>query len=292
MKQTLIFIMLSLGFSSCYTVGKLIVGLPDRKVGPLTFTDIDRDYHFVFPDTSEMPYYRQLRQEYHLNEVIKDSRTDREKALAILSWTNQQWEHNGSNQPSKSDAITILKEAQSGMKFRCVEYGIVSTDALLAVGMKARVLGLETRDVETVKSSAGHVLAEVWLREENKWAMIDGQFNVMPILNGVPLNAVEFQRAIIEKQDFKLVNSQGEVSAKTKRSYLNFVPPYLYYFDVEFDMRQNIAKADLHKEDGKTSLMLVPVGANNPTVFQRKYPMNRHVYTHSLQSFYAQPNKL
>lgn len=289
MKQTLIFIMLSLGFSSCYTVGKLLVGLPDRKVGPLTFTDIDRDYHFVFPDTSEMPYYRQLRQEHHLNEVIKDSRTDREKALAILSWTHQQWKHNGSNQPSKSDAITILKEAQSGMKFRCVEYGIVSTDALLAVGMKARVLGLETRDVETVKSSAGHVLAEVWLREENKWAMIDGQFNVMPILNGVPLNAVEFQRAIIDKKDFKLVNSQGEVSAKAKRSYLNFVPPYLYYFDVEFDMRQNIAKADLHKEDGKTSLMLVPVGANNPTVFQRKYPMNRHVYTHSLQSFYAQP---
>jgi hypothetical protein len=37
---------------------------------------------------------------------------------------------------------------------------VCSIAALLAVGLKARQLGLKTRDVETTKMGAGHVLSD------------------------------------------------------------------------------------------------------------------------------------
>ena len=99
-----------------------------------------------------------------------------------------------------------MKEARGGKKFRCVEYGIVASTALQSLNFKARVLGLKTADVETKKYGAGHVLAEVWMPQFNKWVLIDGQFNLMPILENVPLNAVEFQQAISENKNYKLID--------------------------------------------------------------------------------------
>ena len=135
-------------------------------------------------------------------KLIENKIEDIDKVLSVLNWTHNQWRHNGSNEPSKNDALTILKEARGGKKFRCVEYGIVASTALQSLNFKARVLGLKTADVETKKYGAGHVLAEVWMPQFNKWVLIDGQFNLMPILENVPLNAVEFQQAISENKNY------------------------------------------------------------------------------------------
>ena len=62
--------------------------------------------------------------------------------------------------------------------------------------MPSRVLGLKRRDVETAKSGAGHVVAEVWLDQFNKWVFVDGQCGAIPEKDGCPLNAVEFQKSI------------------------------------------------------------------------------------------------
>src|SRR5688572_14288990 len=94
-------------------------------------------------------FLKQLRTEYDLDEVIKGAKTDTEKALKIMNWVHNQWKHNGSNQPTKSDALTILQEAKEGKMFRCVEYGIVTASALNAIGLRSRVLALKTKDVET-----------------------------------------------------------------------------------------------------------------------------------------------
>jgi len=209
--------------------------------------------------------------------------------LTLLDWTHKQWEHNGSNEPSKSDALTILKEVKEGKKYRCVEYGIVVSQALLAVGKKARVVGLKTRDVETCKVAAGHVLAEVWLEGHQKWALIDGQMNVMPMLNNMPLNSVELQAAIIDKKPVQFMNINGVVSESKAENYIDFVAPYLYYFDIKFDNRPMIDPKQRIKVNGKRVLMLVPVGAKNPTVFQRENPIDYCEYTNSLNDFYAVP---
>ncbi len=247
------------------------------------------DLVFKYSDTLDNAYLRQLRNDYQLVQLIEDKVEDLDKVLTVLNWTHNQWRHNGSNEPSKYDALTILKEARGGKKFRCVEYGIVSSTALQSLNFKARVLGLMTAEVETKKYGAGHVLAEVWMPQFNKWVLIDGQFNLMPILENVPLNAVEFQQAISENKKFKLINLNGEVSMKKRKSYLSFISDYLYYIDTKFDNR-NVPSNERVLYQGKPSLMLVPLGAKKPSVFQVKYPINYVVYTNSIADFYQKPN--
>jgi Transglutaminase-like superfamily len=289
--KSVLFVLL---FSSCRNTYHILFGGPSTKVHPVAFNETDKmdKIRFQFPDTAGNIYMRRLRTENRLLDLIQSKVDDKDKALALLNWTHQQWEHNGGNEPSHSDALTILKEARAGKKFRCVEYGIVSTSALFSVGMKARVLGIKTKDVETAKTSAGHVLAEVWLSDIKKWALIDGQFNAMPTLEGVPLNAVEFQKAITDKKPFKLINSGGELSAKATRDYLKFVRVYLYYFNTSFDVNygnSNDPDAIRYKIENKSSLMLVPMGAKNPVVFQRKWPMDYLIYTNNVKDFYDEP---
>lgn len=250
--------------------------------------NFNQEIKFAFPDTLNNLHLRQLRVENNLFDIIKNFNNDKDKVLSVLNWTHQQWKHNGSNEPSKNDALTILKEAKEGKNFRCVEYGIVSANALQSLGYKARVLALKTKEVETTNSGAGHVLAEVWIPDFNKWALIDGQFNIMPVLNGIPLNAIEFQEAFATKKNYKLIDINGKVSKKRRNNYLSFIYQYLYHLDVKFDNR-NVNKEEQLKYKGKTSLMLVPINAKNPEFFQKVHKIDYVYYTNSIKDFYQKP---
>ncbi|RYY66530.1 MAG: transglutaminase domain-containing protein [Chitinophagaceae bacterium] len=240
---------------------------------------------FWYEQGTANPFLEQLRSSYALNDLVRNVGSDSARALRILKWTHDQWSHNGSNEPSKPDALTILREARGGKQFRCVEYGIVAASALNAVGLPARVLALKTKDVETTASGAGHVLLEVYLSDLKKWVLMDGQWDAMPVLNGVPLNAVEFQQAIARNYDALQIRS---LSGTDKEAYASWIFPYLYYFDVKFDNREGPGRK-LATQGGKPSLMLVPEGAKEPTVFQKEWPINNVVYTHSAADFYAAP---
>jgi hypothetical protein len=272
-------------FSSC----SVLHILPSKKVHRIEYDTVavNRDIYFAYPDTTNDIFLRRLRTENGLLDVVKNAKNDTERALLLMEWTHRQWEHNGSNTPSKPDALTILAEARQGKQFRCVEYGTVLSSTLLSVGIKARQVGLQTKDVEKTRVAAGHVLAEVWLADLGKWAMIDGQFNLMPTLNGVPLNAVELQKAIVQQLPFEFINAAGVADVKLRKRYLNFIPHYLYFINTSFDKRT--APEKRLGFDGKNNLMLVPKGSQPPTVFQRKSPMNYLYYTTSIRDFYAQP---
>jgi hypothetical protein len=242
-------------------------------------------YTFLYEQNQQNGYLQTLREKYELDKVVAGAANDTEKALRIVNWVHQQWQHNGSNEPSKSDALTILEEAEQGKSFRCVEYGIVTTAALNAIGLPARTMGLKMKDVETIEYGAGHVVLEVYLKDINKWVMLDGQFDAMPVLNNVPLNAVEFQQAIANNYDALEIRS---LSGTSKSHYVTWVYPYLYYFDVRFDNREGLALK--HETiDSKSHLMLVPIGSKLPRVFQVKYPMDMYKYTNSLTDFYESP---
>ena len=242
-------------------------------------------YTLLYEQNEQNAYLQLMRKQYKLDEVVAGATNDTDKALRMMHWVHKQWKHDGSNEPKKSDAISILEEVKEGKRFRCVEYGIVTTAALNAIGLPARTMGLKMKDVETIESGAGHVLLEVFLPDLNKWVMLDAQFDAMPVLHNVPLNAVEFQQAIAS--NYKALEIKS-LSGTSKAAYVNWVYPYLYYFDVRFDNREGV---DITREtvDSKASLMLVPYGAKLPKVFQVKYPMDRYKYTHSLPDFYEAP---
>ena len=244
------------------------------------------DINFWYDQNDHNEYLKLLRSKYPIDNLIKEARTDMEKTFKILNWVHNQWQHNGDNEPSKNDAISILEEAKEGKNFRCVEYGIVAAACLNAIGLNSRMLALKTKDVETTEYGAGHVATEVFLNDLKKWVFIDGQFDAMPVLNDTPLNAVEFQKAITENFDQLEIKTSSDIP---KSIYTNWIYPYLYYFDVKFDNREGIDNKQ--SIDGKSSLMLVPLGAKSPTIFQIRYPMDYFKYTHSLEDFYAQPDK-
>lgn len=245
----------------------------------------DEKLMFSYEQNINNAYLNRLRSLYPIDSLVKGAKTDTEKALKILHWVHNQWKHNGMNEPLKRDAISILEEVKAGKNFRCVEYGIVTTACLNSIGLRARVLGLRTSDVETRRGGAGHVLLEVYLNDLQKWALLDGQWDAMPVLNNVPLNAVEFQKAIVENyNDLEIRTSSGT----SKRYYINWIYPYLFYFEVPFDNREG-TKPNLMMVEGKTKLMLVPSGEKNPAVFQRISIIDNCLYSNSINDFYASP---
>lgn len=243
-------------------------------------------FKFTYEQNDTNAYLDLLRSKYPIDSLVSDAKNDTEKAQRIVYWVHSQWQHNGSNNPKKNDAVSILEEAKEGKNFRCVEYGIVSTACLNAAGLKARVLALKSKDVETRQYGAGHVLLEVYLNDLQKWALADGQWDAMPVLNGIPLNAVEFQQAIAENyNEIEIKTSSGT----SKRFYINWIYPYLHYFDISFDNREG-ANLDKMKIDGKKCLMLVPPGEKNPVLFQITKKIDYCLYTNSLKDFYAPPS--
>jgi hypothetical protein len=286
-KNFVLLTLIALLSSSCAVLHRY----PSEKITALSFEQTQRNnkFQFTYPDAQTDTNLQRLQTNYHFDEVVKNAKSEQEKVLIMLNWVRGRWEHNGWNDAKTNNACMILERAEKGEKFRCVEYGIVLKNALLAVGLKARALGLMTRDVEITKVGAGHVLSEVWLKDKQKWALVDAQFNAMPVLDGIPLNAVELQAAIIQKKDFRFVNIKGELTPEERKKYMAFIPHYLYYSSINFDQR-TLPRDKILKIDGKVALMLVPEGAKNPTVFQRKYPINYLLYTTSIADFYAAPN--
>lgn len=233
---------------------------------------------FVWSRPSD-PYLASLRDSLKLDALVAEGDTDYQKVQKITAWVYGLWAHNGSNTPSKNDPLTIVSEARKGSRFRCVEYSIVLAGALNAVGIKARRLGLKTRDVETRRSGAGHVVTEAYLADEGRWIMADGQFGLIPTLQGRPINAVELQAALAEGAAGLDVHAGSGA-----QGWFGFVGPYLHYFDVRYDNRFSSPMPVGRK------LMLVPLGEKEPRIFQRNDPIDDADYTRSLAEFYPKPS--
>ena len=275
----------------CRPYARLTNQLPNNKLHPVEYQQNTEllNFTFLYSDPERTSYLQEFANKYQLDALVADHSNDLDKIKALLHWTHQQWKHNGSNRPTKSDAISIVEEAKTGKQFRCVEYGFVSAAALNSVGLPARTLGLKTQDVEVVKYGAGHVAAEVYSPTLKKWIFVDGQFDVIPMLNDTPLNAAELYQAIQTKSPgLKLVRMGEPIPAKEQKAYLEFVGKYLFYLDVKFDNRYGSAADPKFTYQNKTIAMLVPLHAKQPTIFQRSGTIEA-VYTNSLGDFYQAP---
>ncbi len=152
---------------------------------------------------------------------------------------------------------------------------------------------MKRSDVEIAESGAGHVAAEVWLEQFNKWVFVDGQWGVIPELRGTPLNAVEFQNALAENPDEVVLRSVNEELDKDR--YFDWVYPYLFYFDFNENDRFFGKSDENGNQQGTTrrrKIMLVPGGAAKPKVFQRKTPIKVDLYISNPVTFYPRiPNE-
>ena len=256
----------------------------DPTILRLAFDTVGQDgYALNYSDVSDEAHLVALREAYALDTLVKDSATDLETLLAVQNWVQGRWAHDGENAAGTSDALEILRAAEQGQRFRCVEYSVVTSACLAALGFRVRGLGLMTRDIAEVRSGGGHAVNEVYLPDQRKWVFLDPQYNVMVLRGGVPLNAVELQRAIAEQEPIELVNPSGTIGLA---DYVRWIGPYLYYFYVTID-RQSITLWD-RVVGNKKQLTLHPIGADRPATFQRMIRWNNTYYTHSVRDFYPE----
>ncbi len=256
--------------------------MEQQRIGVLRFEEGEsgETYPFAWGRPDE-PYLLRLRTEYALDAVAAGCQADIDRVEAVCRWAHALWRHDGYHKAESDDPIAILAAAARGERFRCVEYGIVISACLNALGVPARVLSLKTEDCETREYEAGHVAAEAYARDFGKWVLADGQFGAVPRLNGVPLSALELQRALADGRSGLTVDglSDAEVAA-----YFDWVGEYLVYFDVPIDNRVGVP------DRSPVRLMLVPIGMKQPTVFQRKLPVKHVRYTRSVEAFYTRPS--
>jgi hypothetical protein len=264
--------------------GKLNFGKDtiDRAVFKLEFdTSSSKKYNLVYENVSDREDLKLLRQEFNLDSITKECKTDFEKVTKIQSWVQSRWKHDGENVPEKNDALFILREAEKGKQFRCVEYSIVAGQCLLSLGFTVRNLGLMTKDISEVKSGGGHVVNEVYLNDLKKWILIDPQYDIITTYNGNPLNAVELQNCIANHLNFEILNPNQTI---TKEAYKQWIGPYLYYFTTT--LKGEPIEIWDRIVGNKKQLTLYPKGAKRPKYFQNLIRINNSYYTHSTSDFY------
>ncbi len=247
-----------------------------------TFTyapyDIDSNYElydFILPELNT-PYLKKFRKECQLDEITAECKTDIEKVEKLCHWVNGLWKHNGENTPVKNDPLSIVKESKSGANFRCVEYAKVLNASLNSIGISARIIGLKTKDSETRPSGAGHIAIEAYIPSLSKWIFIDAQWDAIPYCGKTPLNAVEFRNGLFHKKKNLKIRTNSII---TSIFYSKWISRYLYFLDT----RVTVSGRD------NARLMLVPLEAQKPKVFQIHTPLNNYVYTNSAKSFYPEP---
>lgn len=243
-------------------------------------SEVKNIYQFAIIDSIDNEYYDVLSKFVNLDSIIGNEPDPTEIAIKLTDFTHNQWHHNGNNTPSKFQGLTILKEVRKGKEFRCVEYSILLKELLIASKIPARIVGLNTKTVETQKSGAGHVVVEYYDKILKKWIYADAQTNVVAFSNAIPLNAVELQIAIKNETEITVRN----LNRKNIDKFKNWIGPYLYFFNTSFDQR--IKAQNRSSYNGKTKLILTPIGSKNPTKFQITSEIKNALYTNSIGEFY------
>lgn len=195
-----------------------------------------------------------------------------EIALRIAQFANSAFKHNGDSQPSTSDPITILKEAQAGAEFRCVEYSHLAAWLMRAYEIEARTINIMTQDVETKEYGAGHVVVEFYEGATHGWVMADIQAGVVAKYNDELQSALELRESI---DDASIENFDGSKFIEPKGmfggDYKKWLKPYLYFIDRPQELSFE------YSTDSKPHFILVPKGAKPPKYFQRNHKLDLFV---------------
>jgi len=191
-------------------------------------------------DSSGIPNLLHVVPELHLDDLPSKGYADYNKLLRVAQWAGAQWK-------SCDDAVAEATPAASELGRTCSEHASGMAGAAHASGMRVRVVELIPRDVD--RRADSHAVAEVWLDSYRKWVLADGQYGIVPQLNGVPLSAIELQGALASGQEVTC-----GTDALTCVRWSDFVLQYLYYF------RYGQAPSP----GGQPQLILKPMGAAQP----------------------------
>jgi len=190
-----------------------------------------------------------LRTAYDLPGVAGDDPSEFARIRRVLAWSATRWSHSGDNECRDANALKLLRRAERGERFRCVEYAILLANSLTALGHPARLVCLARYPVAH-GIGRGHVVTEVWSNEFDKWIILDAQNNawwtagVEPELyfQGYPRNLVYTSDRDLAYPTLNQTTVSLTRAARTGESVdvaLAHTMPFFASFEVRFDDRED-----------------------------------------------------
>ena len=164
---------------------------------------------------------RLLRNKYSLDKLVADISSDLEKFIILREWVRRRiTEGKPKNVDYNFNALNILERAERGEHFFCSETATVFIQCVISLGYTGRYIGL----------FKGHILAEVWSNDFNKWVIMDVGDNLHYERFGVPLGALELHRTL-EIGNFSDIDVVYGIDMKhLSREESNFYISYYHEF--------------------------------------------------------------
>lgn len=144
-------------------------------------------------DPMTQPILEELRTREGLGAVVASGATEFDRMLLLKDWVAAQWPKGNPDPYPPWNALTILDWIRSGMTGGfCAQYAQVYLQGLASLGYTARYIG-----IGLVDNPYAHYLTEVWSNQYEKWIVLDPDFNVHYVRDGVPLSALEVHEAFV-----------------------------------------------------------------------------------------------
>jgi hypothetical protein len=215
------------------------------------------------------------------------SRTELGLLLGMTAFVESRLEHAAfADLAPDMSALAMLQAAEQGQRFTCVEHSKVLVELLASQGVPARSVGLQRSDVAYGRLGSAHVLVEAWSNMLEKWVMLDPQWGVYAIRDGIPLSVLEIfladeQNALSDVR-FEPADpsSAPEAAASLDRRYRDFLPGYMGYLTVS-----------LLTDAERVPVLLRLHGREWPLTFQG-LPRRAHLFARQPEDLYFGLNRV
>jgi hypothetical protein len=158
----------------------------------LPYVDDQYTRRFKF-DSFDNSKLTELRQRYHLDEVVAPGKDEFDRQVLLVDWVNHRFKKFGAPSAPVHGALEILPAVDSGGCFFCTQYGEVMISAAASLGWVDRPLALRRPD-NRGSGSTEHTSTEIWSNQYRKWVVLDPTFAMYFEKDGIPLSAYEFRQ--------------------------------------------------------------------------------------------------
>ena len=162
------------------------------KLETLPYVESQYSKRFKF-DSYDNPKLKELRERYHLDEVVAPGKDEFDRQVLLVDWVNHRFKKFGKPSSPARGALEILPAIDEGNSFFCSHYGDVMVSAAASLGWVDRPLALR-RPNNRGSGSTEHTSTEIWSNQYRKWVVLDPTFAMYFEKEGVPLSAYEFRQ--------------------------------------------------------------------------------------------------
>jgi len=184
---------------------------PNQKINVIAFDNkplTRSNYPFSYQLASYSGITR-LQEKYNITGVVSAADNDFVKSVFLMNWVKSRWRHGTTGEdkfdPVKFDADVILSFARHGDMFWCHVYAMTFIQLASSVGIQSRLITLSHDGY-----SSEHAVAEAWSNQQQKWFVVDPDFNIWYSRNRIPLNVLEIHDLLMANKTSQIQINKGK----------------------------------------------------------------------------------